>query len=139
MRRALTAATAYILILFTLGFVLGIIRVTQLIPRIGELAATIIEAPVMLMFGFGVCRWTLQRWNVADDLKIRLAMAIWFIILLFVLETFLGSILFGRTLADQWAALKTISGILGLSAQLLTAFMPIIIGRANNQNMPLIK
>ena len=56
-------------------------------------------------------------------------MVLWFLALLFTFETLLGVILFGRTAAEQWAALATPAGLLGLSAQITAALLPVLVGR----------
>ena len=107
---------------------MGTIRVLFVAPRLGELAATLAEVPVMLVAGFFACRWAIRRWQVPRVLPIRLAMALWFLALLLVFEMLLGAALFGRTAADQWAALTAPAGLLGLTAQIIAAFFPVFSG-----------
>ncbi len=130
MKRALVAGTVYFLTLFALGFALGTVRVTLIEPRIGALAATAAEVPVMLAAGFLACRWIVDRWGVSAAGGPRLAMALWFIGLLLVSETVLGAALFGRSGAQQWAALGAPAGLLGLSAQIVAASLPLFVRRA---------
>lgn len=127
MKRALIAGAAYFLMLFALGFVLGTIRVIFVTPIFGELAATMAEVPVMLMAAFFTCRWTLQHWQVPRTIGTRWTMVLWFLALLVVFETFLGTALFGRSLTEQWAALTKPAGMLGLSAQIAAALLPVFI------------
>ena len=129
MNRALIAGTAFFLALFALGFVLGTLRVVFVAPRFGELAATFAEVPVMLIAAFFACRWAVRHWRVPRTIAIRWAMVLWFLALLFTFETLLGVILFGRTAAEQWAALATPAGLLGLSAQIIAALLPVLVGR----------
>lgn len=129
MKRALLAATVYFLALFSLGFALGTIRVLFIVPRFGPLAATIAEAPIMLIAAFWACRWSIRRWRVPGAITTRLAMAIWFLVMLFVFETVLGAALFGRTMTEQWAVLATSAGLVGLAAQVIAALFPTMVGR----------
>lgn len=122
-RRALAAGTIYFLALFALGFALGTIRVVLVAPRIGEFAATVAEVPVMLAAAYFVCRWAIRRWHVPQIPQVRWALVFWFLALLFMFETLLGTLLFGRTLADQWKALDSPAGFLGLSAQMIAALL----------------
>jgi hypothetical protein len=124
MRRALAGATVYLLILFALGFALGIVRVTQLIPRIGELAATLAEVPVMPTAAYFICRWSIRHWQVVHTPAVRWAMVGWFLLLLAVFETVLGMMLFGQTMEEVAAALATPAGMLGLTAQIIAALLP---------------
>lgn len=129
MNRPLTAASVYFLTLFTLGFILGTIRVLFVAPRIGELAATLLEVPLMLGAAFFLCRWVVGRWRVPPDLAARGVMVLWFLLLLVLFESLLGVALFGRTLGDIWAGLATPAGLVGLSAQAIAAFLPLLIRR----------
>jgi hypothetical protein len=52
-----------------------------------------------------------------------------FLVLLFAFETMLGLALFGRTLSEQWEALMTLAGALGLSAQVIAALLPVFVGK----------
>lgn len=132
MKRALLAATVYFLALFSLGFALGTIRVLFIVPRFGPLAATIAEAPIMLIAAFWACRWSIRRWRVPGAITIRLAMAIWFLVMLFVFETVLGTALFGRTMTEQWAVLATSAGLVGLAAQVIAALFPTMVERRDS-------
>ena len=129
MKRALIAATVYFLALFSLGFVLGTIRTMVVAPRIGALAATAAEVPVMLAAGLLASRWAVRHWHVPSETRVRLAMVLWFLALLMVFEALLGLTLFGRTLAEQVAAFATPAGSLGLAAQVIAASMPLWVAR----------
>jgi hypothetical protein len=129
MSRTLTSATVYCLTLFALGFVLGTIRVLFLAPQIGEMGATLVEVPVMLGAAFFLCRWVVGRWLVSPELAVRWGMAFWFLVLLFLLETLVGVALFGRTMSDTLAGLATPAGLIGLTAQVIAALLPLVVGR----------
>jgi hypothetical protein len=128
-KRAILAASVYFLALFSLGFALGTIRVLLIAPRFGPLAATIAEAPIMLIAAFWACRWTIRRWRVPRAIITRLAMALWFLVLLFLFEISMGSALFGRTISEQWAVLATSAGLIGLTAQVISALLPTVVER----------
>ena len=129
MKRALIAASAYFLALFALGFVLGTIRVIFVVPRLGELTATIAEVPVMLATSYFACRWAIRRWQVPSAIAVRFAMVPWFLALLFAFEALLGAMLFGRSVDEQWAALGSPAGLVGISAQIIAAVLPLFVGR----------
>jgi hypothetical protein len=124
-KRSLIAGTVYFVLLFTLGLVMGTARVLVVAPQLGEVAATLLEIPVMLTAAFFLCRWVIQKWYVPHRLDWRWLMVVWFLALLFVFESGLGVLLFQRTLAEQWATLTSAAGVLGLSAQLVAAFLPL--------------
>jgi hypothetical protein len=131
LKHALIAATVFFLAVFALGFVLGTIRVVFVAPRVGQLAATLAEVPLMVSSAFFACRWAVRHWQVPHTGAARWAMVSWFLVLLVGFETLLGAVLFGRTMADQWAALTTPAGLVGLSAQIVAALQPVFVdGRA---------
>ena len=129
MKRALIASSIYFLALFGLGFALGTIRVLIVAPRYGELAATLAEVPLMLLAAMYICQRVIRHWHVPGAMKLRWTMVAWFLALLVLFEMLLGTMLFGRTMADQWGALLKPAGLLGLSAQIIAALLPAIVGR----------
>ena len=129
MKRALISATVTLLLLFALGFVFGTIRVIYLAPRLGALAATLVEAPVMVIAALFLTRWSVRHWRVSHLGGVRWAMVLWFLALLASFETLLGVALFGRTATEQWGALATHAGLVGLLAQLIAALLPVFVGR----------
>jgi hypothetical protein len=133
MKRALSAGTAYFLALFTLGFILGTVRVLFVVPRIGLLGAVLLEVPLMLTAAFFLARWVVGRWQVPVAISARLVMALWFLVLLALFETLLGSAMFGQTLVEQWTALTTPAGLIGLTAQVIAALLPLVVGRGKRQ------
>ena len=54
----------------------------------------------------------------------------WFLALLFVFEALLGATLFGSSVAEQWAALSTPAGLVGISAQIIAALLPLFVGKS---------
>jgi hypothetical protein len=129
LNRALIAATAYFLALFAIGFVLGTIRVIFVVPHFGQLSATFVEVPVMLAAACVICRWVIYHWQVSRRISVRWSMVLWFLALLFTTETLLGLTLFGRTLAEQWAALLTPAGLVGVTAQIVAGLLPVFVGK----------
>lgn len=133
MKRAFSAATVYFLALFSLGFVLGTIRILFVAPRIGLLGATLLEVPLMLVAAFILCRWAVRHWQVSPALGARWVMALWFLLQLAMFETLLGIALLGRTLTGTWAGLGTAAGLIGLIAQVIAALLPLFVGRRARQ------
>jgi hypothetical protein len=55
--RATTAGARYAVIAFTIGFILGTIRILLLAPRLGETTAVMAKVPIMLVAIRFVWRW----------------------------------------------------------------------------------
>ncbi|MGL4489923.1 MAG: hypothetical protein ACRCU5_10825 [Rhizobiaceae bacterium] len=113
----------YFIIIFSLGFLLGTFRVLILLPRMGEVVATLLELPVMLIASWYVSGWLIDRFQVSPSRYYRLLMGGIAFSLLMIAEALLG-LAFGRPLAEQGAALLRPAGALGLAGQLLFGLMP---------------
>jgi hypothetical protein len=117
------AGSAYFALIFSLGFVLGTVRVLTVIPRIGEFAATLVEIPLILTASWFVSGWLIRRMQIAPDTRSRLLMGAAAFGLAMIAEPLLG-LSFGRSLSDQWSALLRPAGLAGLAGQALFGLMP---------------
>jgi hypothetical protein len=121
---ALRAGILYFAIVFACGFVLGAIRTLWVIPRFGELLATVIELPIIIALSWFVCRWVLRRISVAADSIPRLTMGAIALALLLAGEAALSITLGGLSLQQHVALYKTLPILLGLAGQILYALFP---------------
>jgi hypothetical protein len=128
-RRALLAGAAYFAVIFALGFVLGALRETVVAPRLGALAAVLIEVPAMLAASYAAARFLVRRLAVPDGAAPRLAMGGVAFALLMLAETLVGVLLMGRSPGDQLAAYSHSREAIGLAAQIAFALIPLIAGR----------
>lgn len=128
MERALIAAAFYFQIAFAVGFALGTLRALLIAPRIGELAAVIIELPIILAASWGVAGRLIARYNVLPAQ--RPAMGAFAFLLLIVTEAALAVLLFGRTIDEHLAHLRTTAGATGLAGQIVFAAIPTLRYRA---------
>jgi len=119
------AGASWFAVVFALGFALGTLRVLMTATAFGEVAATLMELPVMLAAGWASCAWLVRRCGLDDTAVARWIMALVFFGLLMVAEQALGTIGFGRTWAEQTATMRTLPALLGLAAQLVTASFPL--------------
>jgi hypothetical protein len=123
--RATKAGAIYAIIVFLIGFIFGTIRLLLLVPRLGETTAVIIEAPIMLAASCFVCRWCVDRLDVAATVSARSLMGLVAFLVLSLAEFGLGAVL-GRLLTDQLAIYKSPSGAIGLAAQAVFAMFPVV-------------
>jgi hypothetical protein len=126
MTSAIRAGLLYFVAVFAVGFVLGAIRVTWLVPRLGALTAVAIELPLMLAASWGLCGVILRRWPVAAGLAPRLVMGGVAFALLMAVEFALAVWGFGQTPAAYAAGFGTAATRLGLFGQLGFALMPLL-------------
>lgn len=124
MLNILKAAIAYFATVFAAGFLLGILRVTMVAPFLGEVMATLVELPVMLLASWFVCSWIIRRLAVPEDHRPRIIMGLLAFVLLIAAEMVLGFLGFGRNLSDQLQAYRSTGPLLGLLAQIAFAGFP---------------
>lgn len=126
MRRALAAAAAYFAIVFALAFLLGVARTQFVAPRVGELVAVLIEAPIVLLISWRAAGWSIRRFSVMARASDRATMGLAAFLLLMTVETAMSLVLFDRPLAQQFAAWATAAGAIGLLAQAAYGLIPLL-------------
>jgi hypothetical protein len=128
--RILRAGLLYWVIVFTLGFVLGTIRVLAIAPALGnETKAVILELPVMLLASWASARWIVRRfepmgraaWLGAGGFAFAMLMAA---------EAALAAMAFGQSPGEWTESLFVVPGIIGLAGQAAFALMPALAGGA---------
>jgi len=126
MGRAVSAGAVYFLVVFAAGFALGTLRVLVLLPRIGELAAVLLELPLMLAISWICAGWLAGRFHVPGTVADRLMMGGVGFGLLMVAEWMLAVFVFDRPLAAQLAHYVTWPGAIGLAGQVAFGVMPVL-------------
>jgi hypothetical protein len=126
MLSAVKASVGYFALVFTLGFVLGTLRVLLVAPALGVLAATLIELPFMMLASWRICAWTMRKFNVSGKLNLRLAMGALALALLLAAEAALGVWVFRQTVQQQLAGYREPGPMLGLLAQIAFASFPLM-------------
>jgi len=124
--RTILAGAVYWAIVFAWAFALGVLRVLVVAPRLGEVAAVLLESPLVLAASWLACRWTLRRLAVGPAAIDRLAMGAFAFGLLMCAELGLSVFAFGRSASVWFAGLHTASGAIGLAAQIAFGFVPLV-------------
>ena len=118
------AGIAYFAVVFAIGFLLGIIRVTLVVPRVGLLVAVAFEVPLMVSASWIVCRRLVQRFGVAGTTPLRLGMGAVAFGILMIAEAALAVFLMGQSVAQHFASYGSAHAILGLAGQVAFALIP---------------
>lgn len=126
MRHVLWSAVIYFAVVFVAAFALGVLRVTAIAPRLGELTAVLIEMPILLGISWVVCSQVVQYFEVPNEWVPRLVMGALAFLLLMAIEPSIAVFGFGRTIADYWKAFRSVAGIIGLLGQIAFAFIPLV-------------
>lgn len=118
------AVVGYFALVFGAGFILGTARVLLVAPKIGAVAATLIELPIMLALSWWVARVLMRRLRSPGRTSDPMLVGWVAFGLLMGVELILGVWGFGRTLPEQMQAWASSEGLLGLVGQLGFALMP---------------
>jgi hypothetical protein len=122
----LKPALLYFAITFAAGFILGTIRTLIVAPRLGEVAAVLIECPFMLLASFLVARWVLEHCAHDANASRRLLIGLLAFAMLMCAELLMAWV-FNRSPREYGASLLTTAGAIGLAAQSVFAIIPAFI------------
>jgi hypothetical protein len=134
---AIKAGLAYFALVFGAGFVLGALRVTFLVPRLGERIAELCEMPLMFVVILVAARFAIRRFAIPPSMPARLGTGLFALILLLAAELVLAVVLPEQSLTDYVASRDPVSGSVYLGMLVFVAIMPVFIGqpdRARNRN-----
>jgi len=122
----LKTSLAYAAMVFGVGFVLGAIRVTLVVPRIGIRWAELLEMPFMLVACFLAARFVVRVWGPVGRPR-RLAVGLLALAWLLLAEVCLVFAQ-GMTIAEYAASRDPVSGTAYLLSLALFAAMPLLVG-----------
>lgn len=123
---ALKAGFVYAVAVFALGFGLGAIRIALVVPRFGETAAVLLEAPIMLIASWWVCLRCVGHFRVETSLTARSLMGLVAFVTLQSAEIGLAMAAFERSPSQYWLALWSTPGMIGLGSQIAFAWFPVV-------------
>jgi hypothetical protein len=124
---ALKAALAYSLLAFAAGFALGLVRVPLLVPRLGESAAILIEAPFLVAACVLAARRTTQRFAVPPTLVARAGMGALALAPLLAIELGVPFAMYGTTPAEHLAGREPAALALFVLLLACFAFLPALL------------
>jgi hypothetical protein len=125
MTKACVTGLLYFSAVFTFAFAMGVARQLVIAPRLGPLAAVLLEVPILVVASWIVAR-RLLRYRSLTVLE-RTVMGATAFALTMVGEAALSVIMRGQSVADWAAAVATPLGLVGLTAQLVFAAIPIFV------------
>jgi hypothetical protein len=123
-KRVLPAALAYFAIVFGVGFLLGMVRVPLLVPRIGVRAAELLEMPLMAVAIVLAARFIVQRFSLPATSRPRLAAGAIALALLLAAELALAVALSGQSVTQYVAGRDPVSGTVYAVMLVVFALMP---------------
>jgi hypothetical protein len=121
--RVLRAGLAYFACVFGAGFLLALVRIPFLVPRVGVRTAELLEAPVMLLVILVASRWLVRR-NPDLGRTARMLAGLFALVLLVLAELALAWTRGLHSLHDIVAARDPLAGSVYLGALLVFAIAP---------------
>ncbi len=127
--RSLKAGLMYFSLVFSAGFVLGLLRVPFLVPRLGIRTAELLEMPVMLMvilFGAG---FSVRRFDLLRNPSACLATGCIGLAMLLFAEILLAGLIQGQSITQYITNRDPVSGAVYLVMLGIVALMPFMLAK----------
>ena len=124
MSKVIQAGLTYFAIVMSAGFVLGVVRVPFLVPRIGERWAELAEMPIMAVVIYWAAGFLLRRFPEIRSPGKSLSAGLLALALSVAAELSLATLLQDRTLAEFIGSRDRVSGSVYVALLLVFAVMP---------------
>ena len=124
---SLKVGGSYFALVFGTGFLLGVLRVPFLVPRLGVRTAELIEMPLMFVAILFAARYVVRRFALKSSE--RLVAGLIALVLLVAAELTLATVLQRQSLAAYIASRDPISGSVYLLMLGVFALMPNLLSR----------
>jgi hypothetical protein len=128
--RFLRLGLAYFGIVFSVGFLLGMVRVSFFVPLLGERTAELLELPFMLAAIYFASSWLVRRYDLYGRPVFTLSVGILSAVLLLLAEFSVVLWIRGLTLSEYLTDRDPVAGTLYYIAVAVFAIMPAIISMA---------
>jgi hypothetical protein len=130
------AGAVYFVLVFAVGFALGVIRVVLVVPALGERWAELLETPLMIAASYLAARWTVRRFGVpVDRIAQRLGLGLIGLALLLGAEIGVVLRLRGLSISEYVAGRDPVSGGVYVLALLVFSVMPVFAGRSGAEGV----
>jgi hypothetical protein len=120
---SLATATYFALVLGS-GFILGSLRVSFLVPRLGERYAELLEMPLLLVVIVLAARYVVRRFQLPPRPSVRLLVGFAALALALIAELLLAAALQDLSVRAYVASRDPVSGSVYLGTLLLFALIP---------------
>lgn len=123
--RKFKASLLYFALVFSAGFLMGLVRVPFLVPRLGVRLAELLEMPLMLLVIVCSARYIVRRYAPLSRLA-RLGVGLFALLLAAAAELLFAAVLQGQSPAQYVASRDPVSGSVYLGMLVLFALMPAV-------------
>lgn len=133
--RILRPGLAYFVIVFGVGFLLGMVRVPFLVPLLGERSAELLELPFMLVAIYLASRWLVRRYDLygrpVEALLVGIMSAFFLLLIEFSVVLWVRGVTVSEVLADR----DPVAGTLYYIAVGIFAITPAIISATSRSEI----
>ena len=119
----------YFALVFSVGFILGVIRVLWLVPQVGDRTAELFEAPLMLTAIYFSARFVTQRFEASRRVAYFYSGLV-ALLLLLVVEFSVVLVLQGTTFREYFSERDPVAGVVYGVMLVIFAAMPWLVARA---------
>lgn len=123
----------YFLVVFVFAFAMGAFRGLVLAPRLGPMAAVLLEVPIIIAISWFGIRWLLRKRSFTFGQRAVVGATAFSLTL--ASEAALAVPLRGENVMEWAATLTTPLGLVGLAGQIVFAMMPIVVGLNSGANV----
>ncbi len=127
--RVLRAGAFYGGIVFGIGFALGVVRVTQLVPRLGVRVAELLEMPLMLVAIVAAASLTVGRSGLPPTPGVQLGVGATALALIVAAELLLAWLANGQTPGEAVTSHDPVSGAVYWLLLGVLSLMPLLLAR----------
>lgn len=124
---AVRAGALYFALVFSAGFLLGALRVTLLVPRVGVRIAELTETPLMLLVTLLAARFVVRHLVLPESVRTRLLTGLVALGLLLAAEIVVATILQRQSLCGYIKSRDPVSGSVYVALLCVFALMPAIL------------
>jgi len=128
-RTAIASGGLYFLLVFTVGFILGAVRVTFLVPRLGERWAELLELPLMGVVIWFAAGYVVRKYAQSTAPSVRWSTGVVGLVYLVGAEFALVLVVQSRTFADYISSRDPVSGSVYIVMLIFFAAAPWLLTR----------
>jgi len=134
MKQTIHAGITYFALVLGAGFVMGMVRVPLLVPRLGERMAELAEMPFMFVVILMSARFIIRKFALPARTPVRLGAGLLALGLSVAAELLLAAVMQDRSVAAYIASRDPVSGGVYLAMLVVFALMPLILARVGAHN-----
>lgn len=116
----------YFLIVFSIAFAFGTLRVLFLAPMLGEIWAVLFEVSILVILSWMISSRLLKKFDLQSDCLGAIIVGASAFLLLMFIELSISVFAFGRSSTEYFGSLRVAPGVIGLLGQVFFGLIPFL-------------